>query len=159
MATAKGAWRPHDEAWRPPGSPLLYIRVYKRPHSWYSSGDPGGRHAPFAVAVLQTIFPPSPHLRMLRPAVHGILAAQHLFIELADAGLGDGLHELYAVGQPPLRYLRAQVLDDFILRNLPGVIRFHHHKGPWAFIPPGMRQADHAGVQPPGMTHDQIFQV
>src|SRR5713101_8792312 len=103
--------------------------------------------ATLAVAMLQTIFPLSPHLRMLRPYVHSIFAAQHLLIEFADAGLGDGLHELYAVGQPPLRYLRAQVLDDFILRNLPGVIWFYHHKGPWAFIPLGMRQADHAGFQ------------
>src|SRR5712692_2730264 len=96
------AWQPRGETWRPRGSPLLYHASCM--FSVYGSGDP------WRSPCFTTI----PHLQLLRPDVHGIFAAQHLLIELADAGLGDGLHKLDPVGQPPFRNARAQVLEDFI---------------------------------------------
>ena len=45
--------------------------------------------------------------------------AQHLLVELPDAGLGNGVEEHDAVGQPPARDLRAQELQD-LLGGEPG---------------------------------------
>src|SRR5579859_7669029 len=95
----------------------------------------------------------------LYPAMRCVLAAQHLFVEFADAGFGDGFYEFDAVGQPPFGDVGAQVFDNLFGCHLPGVIGFGDDEGPGALVPFGMGQADDAGLQYLWVAHNHVFQV
>src|SRR5579871_509566 len=95
----------------------------------------------------------------LSDAMRRVLAAQHLLIELPDAGLGDGVDEDDVIGEPPFSDARAQVVQDILFGELPGEVRFGNHAGDGSLIPLRMWHADHAGFQHLWMTHYQPFQL
>ena len=78
--------------------------------------------------------------------MHLIFSPQHLLIEFADAGLGNGLYEFYVVGEPPPGYQGTEILHDFVFGDVSNIIRLGHHTGQGALGPLGMRNAYNAGL-------------
>src|SRR5712691_31442 len=72
--------------------------------------------------------PPTARPRPLRP----VRRPQDLLVELPHAGLGDLRDELDPVGQPPLREVRLEVLDQLLLRGGGPLLQHHARQGPLA---------------------------
>lgn len=88
-----------------------------------------------------------------------VLGAQDLFIELADAGLGYRLDEDDVIWQVHARKARAQVIQDFFLRQAVLIVRFGHHAGQRTFLPFRMRDGDNGRFQHFRMRHNHVFQL
>src|SRR3989441_12731526 len=94
--------------------------------------------------------------RILRPPVP-VPLAEHLLVELPDAGLGDGVDDLDLVGQRPSGELRPQEVED--LRGLDDAPRFRHHAGEGPLDPLGMAHRDDRRLEHLRVRHDQVLDV
>src|SRR5215472_9096383 len=63
----------------------------------------------------------------LRSTIYLVLLVQYLLLELFPIRLQSGIYEDHIVRKPPLRHMRAQVLDDRLFAELPNKNWLEHH--------------------------------
>src|SRR3984957_2513206 len=79
--------------------------------------------------------------------VVGVARADHLLVELADAGARHFVDKRPTLGKPPPNHLVAQIVSK--LRSCGGGVFPQHHGGQWPLLPAIVGHADYRPLQEP----------